>query len=209
MHCLLCQSTNHKKREGKVRDNPHLEIWECCECGLVFLSHVEHIDETFYKKENLPLYSNIDAVETSFDVITAFHVIEHLPNPHEILKKLKKLLNNKGKLIIEVPNANDALLTLYKSKAFSQFTYWSCHLYLYTAHTLKFLAQQCGFEVEFIKHVQRYPLSNHLYWLSCTKPGGHEKWGELLDSKALSKAYEAQLASLEATDTIIACLVKG
>lgn len=62
--------------------------------------------------------------------------------------------------------------------------------------------------MEFIKHIQRYPLSNHLYWLSQGKPGGHVKWGEFLDSKTLSNAYEAQLASLGATDTLIAIFSK-
>lgn len=62
--------------------------------------------------------------------------------------------------------------------------------------------------MEFIKHIQRYPLSNHLYWLSKGKPAGHVKWGNFLDSEELSKAYENQLASLQATDTIIACFIK-
>ncbi len=127
----------------------------------------------------------------------------------KILDKLKNLLEDNGRLIIEVPNANDALLTIYENEAFSNFTYWSCHLYLYTHHTLNLLAKQAGFEVEFIKHIQRYPLSNHLYWLSKNKPGGHEKWGNFFDSKELNSAYENQLASLGATDTIIACLKKG
>ena len=126
----------------------------------------------------------------------------------EILEKLKNLLEDDGKLIIEVPNANDALLTIYENEAFSNFTYWSCHLYLYTQHTLNLLAKQAGFKVEFIKHIQRYPLSNHLYWLSFNKAGGHEKWGGYLDSKELNQAYENQLATLGATDTLIACFKK-
>lgn len=281
MKCNLCNSQNYKKRKGTVRDNKNLEIFECCDCGLVFLSESNHIDENFYENSNMhqsfdfykwrnetliddtrryeflknslinkkvldfgsgnggflkltkniskkvlgvelekaviPFYkeesicieNNLDNINDKFDVITSFHVIEHIKEPFEILNKLKNLLEDNGKLIIEVPNANDALLTIYENEAFSNFTYWSCHLYLYTHHTLSLLAKQSGFEVEFIKHIQRYPLSNHLYWLSKNKPGGHEKWGNFFDSNELAKAYENQLASLGATDTIIACLKKG
>lgn len=281
MKCNLCNSQNYKKRKGTVRDNKNLEIFECCDCGLVFLSEDEHINESFYENSNMhqsfdfykwrnetlvddtrrfeflknslvnkkvldfgsgnggfleltkniskkvlgvelekaiiPFYkekkisfeNNLDNINEKFDIITSFHVIEHIKEPLIILEKLKNLLENNGKLIIEVLNANDALLTIYENEAFSNFTYWSCHLYLYTQHTLNLLAKQSGFEVEFIKHIQRYPLSNHLYWLSKNKPGGHEKWGNFFDSNELTKAYENQLASLGATDTIIACLKKG
>ena len=173
-------------------------------CGV----ELEKAVQPFYQNENIVLYDNLQKVEKKFDIITAFHVLEHLREPRQILQDLKKLLNENGKLIIEVPNANDALLTIYESKPFSNFTYWSCHLYLYTQHTLGMLAKQAGFKVDFIKHIQRYPLSNHLYWLSKGKPGGHAQWGNFVDSPELSIAYENQLASIGATDTIIAQLSK-
>ena len=181
-----------------------LKIQFSLNCGLFLV-----ICKWLYKEENISLENNLDNINEKFDIITSFHVIEHIKEPLKILDKLKNLLEDNGRLIIEVPNANDALLTIYENEAFSNFTYWSCHLYLYTHHTLNLLAKQAGFEVEFIKHIQRYPLSNHLYWLSKNKPGGHEKWGNFFDSKELNSAYENQLASLGATDTIIACLKKG
>ena len=82
-----------------------------------------------------------------YDIITMFHVMEHLPDPKKILLKLADLLTNRGEIIIEVPSAEDALLTLYNSKAFSEFTYWSCHLYLFTEKTLEMLFSQIGLKV--------------------------------------------------------------
>lgn len=143
-----------------------------------------------------------------FDIITLFHVLEHLPDPRETLKELSGIITNDGQLIIEVPNANDALLMLYNSESFSHFTYWSCHLFLFTVHTLKKLAEQSGFHINYIKQIQRYPLSNHLYWLAKDKPGGHQKWN-FLDSEELHAAYEKQLASIGCCDTIIASLRKS
>ena len=41
-----------------------------------------------------------------FDVITAWHVLEHLPNPSQTLLLLNKLLNKSGKIFLAVPNSN-------------------------------------------------------------------------------------------------------
>ena len=103
------------------------------------------------------------------------------------------------------PNADDALLTLYQSKPFSEFTYWSCHLFLYTESTLAKLAEKAGLRINYIKQVQRYNLANHLYWLSKGKPGGHKEW-HFMDSDDLNSAYEKQLASIGGCDTLLGSL---
>ena len=282
MRCYLCQSTNYKKRDGEVRDNKDLDILECKNCGLVFLSSNKHIDNNFYeqsnmsqdlnikewiketyiddsrrfefvkemvvnkkvidfgsgaggflikvkelaktvvgveldkkvkkyyKKKNIKLLLNLNKLKNNnFDIITAFHIIEHLQEPKLVLKELISKLKKGGKLIIEVPNSNDALLTIYKNKAFSKFTYWSPHIYLYNSYTLELLFKEIeNIEINFIKHIQRYPLSNHLYWLANNKPAGHQQWGNFLDSPQLVEAYETQLATVGATDTIIMQLTK-
>ena len=69
-------------------------------------------------------------------------------------------------MILEVPNSDDALLTLYESKDFQNFTYWSQHLFLFNTKTMAELIEQTGLKLNGIKHIQRYPLSNHMYWLS-------------------------------------------
>lgn len=156
------------------------------------------------EKSGLQVYSAIDEVREKVDIITMFHVLEHLDEPIENLMMLKKcLFDSSSQLIIEVPNANDALLTLFESKRFASFTYWSCHLYLYNIESLRRLAYRCGFKVNYIKSIQRYSLANHLHWLAKGTAGGQVIW-HFLDSEELSKEYERQLASLELTDTLIA-----
>ena len=140
-----------------------------------------------------------------FDVITAFHVVEHLKCPAETLRLLAARLGEKGRIIIEVPSSADALLTLYESAPFSEFTYWSCHLYLFNSANLQLLAKKAGLKLDYVSHIQRYPLSNHLHWLARGEPGGHQVWG-FLDSDELSRAYEAKLASLGRTDTLMASM---
>ena len=41
-----------------------------------------------------------------------FHVLEHIPSQVETLELLRSNLNKKGKILIEVPSANDFLISL-------------------------------------------------------------------------------------------------
>ena len=129
-------------------------------------------------------------------------MLEHLPDPIETLKSLKGHLRLDGKIIIEVPNADDALLSLYKCVAFADFTYWVCHLYLFTNDTLKTVVERAGLKIQFIQQIQRYPLSNHLKWLCDGVPGGHQKWAAFNDT-VLDGLYGERLARLGIADTIM------
>ena len=154
------------------------------------------------QEEGLSCCASLDEVG-QFDVITLFHVLEHLEAPLDYLEKIRQHLTPDGMILIEVPNAEDALLSLYHSEAFADFTYWHCHVYLYNNMTLRRLAKKAGLKVKFMRQVQRYPLANHLYWLSQDKPGGHQAWAFLRDV-ALDERYGDMLATLGIADTILA-----
>jgi 2-polyprenyl-3-methyl-5-hydroxy-6-metoxy-1,4-benzoquinol methylase len=157
--------------------------------------------------EAMALHSSLEEAGYGYDLITAFHVVEHLLDPRAMLRELAARLSSRGRLVVEVPNSEDALLTLFDSDAFQRFTYWSQHLYLFNADTLRTLSQQAGLRVIAIEQFQRYPLSNTLHWLSRNQPGGHQKWS-FLDTPALTEAYAASLAAMGKCDTIIAYLEK-
>lgn len=166
-----------------------------------------------YQKQNLTVFQNVkdiphDICKEGYDVVTMFFVLEHLEDPKKVLFTLSELLTNNGQLIIEVPNADDALLTLYQCDAFTNFVYWSPHLYVYTVKTLNMLFSQLGLKINYIKQAQRYSLSNHLYWLTYGKPNGHKHW-HFLDSIEIHTAYEKQLALIGKCDTLIASVSKG
>jgi 2-polyprenyl-3-methyl-5-hydroxy-6-metoxy-1,4-benzoquinol methylase len=52
-----------------------------------------------------------------FDVITAFHVLEHVHSPSSVIEKCRRILNEEGVIIISVPNEIDSLTALVKRSA--------------------------------------------------------------------------------------------
>lgn len=157
-------------------------------------------------QSQIMIYPDVESVgAVRYDLITAFHVIEHLADPRAMLKTLASKLADNGRMVIEVPSSDDALLSLYDSEAFQKFTYWSQHLFLFSVETLRRLAEQAGLRIVTIQQYQRYPLSNHLHWLSRCEPGGHAKWA-FLDSPELTAAYSSALAKMGKCDTLLAHL---
>ncbi len=148
---------------------------------------------------------DIDKYNESFDVISMFHVIEHLTDPMELLEKIKKHLKPGGEFIIETPNADDALISLYNCDAFKKFTFWSCHVVLYNSKSLETLLKNAGFKIKWSKQVQRYPISNHLYWLCNGKPGGQNVWN-FLNSDIASMEYARMLEEKGICDTLMMCV---
>lgn len=157
-----------------------------------------------YEALNLDVVSNLSDLRVGdiFDTICMFHVLEHIPDPLPFLRHMKNFLAPDGRVIIEVPSAQDALLTLYENPAFSEFTYWSPHLFLHTPETLEKLLLLAGYRQLETGQFQRYPLANHLYWLAKGKPAGQKYWPEL-NKSTLNHAYADALAALGKCDTLI------
>lgn len=80
-----------------------------------------------------------------FDVITASHVIEHVPDPTEFLLQCRRLLKPEGKLILRTPNARSFGHGIYRRD-------WRGlepprHLCILTCDAVRLLARKTGFGV--------------------------------------------------------------
>lgn len=181
-----------------------------------FLSKAQHLAESVvgielelrvqkHWHDQITIHPSVESAGGGYDLITAFHVVEHLVDPLAMLRVLADKLSRNGRMVVEVPSSEDALLTLYDSDAFQRFTYWSQHLFLFNAETLRRLAEQASLRIVAIQQHQRYPLSNHIHWLSQGKPGGHQKWA-FLDNPELKASYANVLAAMGKCDTLIAHL---
>ncbi len=155
------------------------------------------------KRKKININKDLESYNKKFDIITMFHVLEHLPNQVEALRLLKKKLKKKGKIIIEVPHAEDFLLEFDELKEFKNFTFWSEHLILHTYKSLKTVLHKAGFREIKIEYFQRYGFDNHLGWFIKKKPGGHNFFKKY-SSKKINSIYIDNLVKLKKTDTLIA-----
>lgn len=154
------------------------------------------------------VYNSIESAPAkNVEVISLFHVFEHLTDPLGSLKNLHKALADGGKIIIEIPHAKDALIETFNSDAFKAHTFWSEHLILHTRASVGEFLKAAGFKNVKVQGYQRYPLANHLYWLNKGEPGGQNVWKHLRNEK-LEEEYAKQLDNIDQTDTLIAIAEK-
>jgi 2-polyprenyl-3-methyl-5-hydroxy-6-metoxy-1,4-benzoquinol methylase len=90
-------------------------------------------------------------VDASFDVITLFDVIEHLPDPLGELRAIRRLLKPGGLLLQSTPDI-DGLYPRLSYLLARPLDYWQHpepphHLYQFSRETLTAMARQAGFEV--------------------------------------------------------------
>jgi 2-polyprenyl-3-methyl-5-hydroxy-6-metoxy-1,4-benzoquinol methylase len=84
--------------------------------------------------------------KSSFEVITMWHVLEHVPDLNFRIEQLKSLIKENGVLIIAVPNIDSK-----DSKTYGK--YWAAldvprHLYHFNQSTIKKLFEKFGFELK-------------------------------------------------------------
>ena len=147
---------------------------------------------------------SIQNFNTKFDTLFLLHTLEHLPNQIQVLEEIKNYIKPKGKIVIEVPHANEFLLRNLKLEEFKNFTLWSQHLILHTKESLTNFLTYSGYKNISIEGIQRYNIANHLYWLRHKKPGGHKTDLAKLETPELVEEYSNSLKKINASDTLIA-----
>jgi len=125
-----------------------------------------HLDGTFYPGEIDETF--VVTHHNRFQVVTLFHVLEHVRGPVTFLRQSFELVAPDGSLLIEVPNLSDELLN---QQAEYQAFYWQrAHLSYFDAARLELALRRAGFKDFSVRGVQRYGLRNLLHWLDEGKP---------------------------------------
>jgi 2-polyprenyl-3-methyl-5-hydroxy-6-metoxy-1,4-benzoquinol methylase len=143
----------------------------------------------------------------AFDAVVLFHVLEHVPNPVAFLQRLGQSLRPSGRLVIEVPNIDDALVSLYRLPAYLDFYFQKAHLYYFSKETLASALSKAGFASD-IQGIQRYDLSNHIRWMVTGYPGGQAFYADILGS-SVATAYAESLIEAGHSDTLWAVATKA
>lgn len=111
-------------------------------------------ENSVFNSENLLKLEN-----SSFDVITLWHVLEHLPNLNEHISIFKKLLKPNGTLIIAVPNFKSYDAKFYKN-------FWAAfdvprHLWHFSKTSISKLVSKENMHV-----VKTYPMLFDAFYVS-------------------------------------------
>jgi len=135
-----------------------------------------------------------------------FFVLEHIRDPFDFLQETFQMLKPGGRMIAEIPCANDPLTALYDIPAFEKF-YWSiAHHYYYTPESISYVVEELGYEYRLLPE-QRYDLSNHMIWMQHGTPGGQARYDTIF-SRALNDKYRDDLKNQWQCDTMILIIEK-
>lgn len=94
------------------------------------------------------IYSETDSLTQTFDVITLWHVLEHVSQLSDVMKWLKGKLTENGRLILALPNLESYDASYFKND-------WAAydvprHLYHFSKNSFESLANKHGFCLESI-----------------------------------------------------------
>lgn len=99
------------------------------------------------KKLEVEIKPNLEALTGAdpFDIISLWHVLEHIPNLNESIEQLQYLLAEEGTLVIAVPNSDSYDAQLFKER-------WAAydvprHLHHFTPSTIEPLFNKHGFKL--------------------------------------------------------------
>jgi len=93
-----------------------------------------------------------------FDIITMYHILEHLPNPIESLKKVSEIIADGGVLIIKGPNLS-SFDRVWHGKNWYGYSDKS-HLYYFTPNIYQMILEKAGFSVQNVQFQYWNPITH-------------------------------------------------
>lgn len=105
----------------------------------------------FNDKIHLGSLETVDLGLGQFDIITLWHVLEHVPDPRSALERVYHLLKDDGVVVIAVPNISNWKKPIKKLLQIGEYyqlhPYDEIHLSHFNLKTLSYLLEQAGYHV--------------------------------------------------------------
>jgi 2-polyprenyl-3-methyl-5-hydroxy-6-metoxy-1,4-benzoquinol methylase len=138
-----------------------------------------------------------------FDTMALFQVLEHITEPVNFLKNIRRLLKPRGgKVVIEVPNFDDFQIAL--NTAYSNWYWQRAHIHYFSPKILKQVLLRSGFVKIKISGVQRYSIENMFSWKITRKPQMNSPTLYLpQEYEWIEKPYKQYLEKTLKCDTLI------
>jgi SAM-dependent methyltransferase len=153
------------------------------------------------------IYADFEKVDVSetVDVITMFHVLEHLPRPVEVLRRLAELATPRTRLLVEVPIVENVIYGDVCGFLTVQ------HLTHFSKASLQNVMNRAGWQVVSAQPMEGYNGFRVIAQLASRQDPQPEPGDLQLYTRYLSRWYEA-VAELEARlqrATIPHCILRG
>lgn len=135
----------------------------------------------------------------SFDVVTLWHVIEHVPDPMATIKEAARLTRPGGRVIVACPNRHARLFNLayrigrFRAPHLFHPSDRELHLSYFTVRSLRRLLESCGLKVARVD-VDRGHVQTIKYLLDLVASGYHRLSGGVVWSEAMEFWAEKQKA---------------
>lgn len=97
-------------------------------------------------RDGIKVYDNLNNIGQQFNIITMWHVLEHIHDVPKLMDNLNRLLTENGYLIIAVPNIDSTDAKFYKENWIALDT--PRHLYHFTPKDISALFNKHNFEVK-------------------------------------------------------------
>lgn len=113
-------------------------------------------------RDMIVISEELHNIKEKFDVITMWHVLEHISNPMSYLNDVRNIMHKNSVLIIEVPNSSSFNFMIFKANY--QWISLPEHLFFYNEMSLKYLLKAKELEIEDVFYPRMFPLlfSHHL-----------------------------------------------
>ncbi len=184
----------HKPRKGSILDfgcgtGEFLKYYQNRDWKIAGMEPSELARDAASTLTGIGIYQDLKAIKKApdtYDVITLWHVLEHVHQIHKTIKTLKKKLNKKGILIVALPNCSSWDALHYKE-------HWAGydvprHLYHFEPKTFKLFAKGNDLKIKKI-----YPMKLDSYYVALLseayKSGKNQYW------KALKNGWKSNKMS--------------
>lgn len=131
-----------------------------------------------------------------FDVVTILNTLEHMPNPVEILKKIRSIMEPDGICLVCVPNIQNMLINKNVDAFLS-----NAHLYNFSPYTLGMMMKKAGLWPVLIE--SKYEeLGDKIYIAAKIGPEIE------IDFDGYQSCYEEQIVMINAIDRLVQAKIK-
>ncbi len=100
-------------------------------------------------------FTELDYPADSYDMVTMWDVIEHVPDPKAYIQRAASVLRSGGVFALATPDV-DSLPARLTGRRWVGYKLSEEHVYYFSARTLSLMLNEAGFDVVNVRHVGKY-----------------------------------------------------